>query len=98
MAPMWMVTLELALNLFMLERKYLTAVHIYLGTLASAFQAELYAITQTCLDIAKFLDDNCPFTFYIDYQTTLLALDSPLTTSVVVQDCIDSLNKLGSIL
>jgi ribonuclease HI len=68
---------------------------VYLGTLASVFQAELYAITKACGDIAGFLDDHCPLTFYIDSQATLLALDSPFTTSKVVQECVDSLNRLG---
>jgi hypothetical protein len=51
---MWKVTLELALHIFMLDRKSFNN-SIYLGTLASVFQAELYAITQACLDIVEFL-------------------------------------------
>jgi ribonuclease HI len=67
----------------------------YLGILASVFQAELYAITKACKDIADFLDDCCKLTFYVDLQATLLALASPLTVSKVVQECIDSINNLG---
>jgi hypothetical protein len=38
---------------------------LYLGTIASVFQEELYAITQACLDIAEFLDDHCHLPFIL---------------------------------
>jgi hypothetical protein len=70
MDPVWMVTLELSLHFFYAVEEVFNN-SIYLGTLASVFQAELYAITQACSDIVELLNDHCPLIFYIGSQATL---------------------------
>lgn len=66
-----------------------------LGNYASIFQAEVYAIT-ACAGInlsKRYVNQH--ITINSDSQAALLAIDSPIVRSKLVQDCVSQLNALG---
>ena len=71
--------------------------HFRLPDYATVFQAEIVAVRQACLSLLR---DNSSIPrfikIFIDSQSAILAAGGPDTSSVTVQQTIDSLNQLAS--
>ena len=64
-----------------------------LGSKTSVYQAEVYAIHKCCELLSKMEPE--PVTIFTDNQSALVSLAQMTGKSTVVQQCIDSLNKLA---
>lgn len=68
---------------------------VYLGKLATVFQAEVLAIKLASDYILSMGLNALLITFYVDSQSALLALEQRQVRSKLVLECIESLNILG---
>lgn len=67
-----------------------------LGKFASIFQAEVYAILECAeINLNKPYSNQCIY-IHSDSKAALLALNSDIIKSKLVQNCVDTLNRLGS--
>ena len=70
--------------------------HYSLGTIATVFQCELFAIHMGCSWALTELSDPYHIVFLSDSQAAIQALNTPQVHSGLVMDTITQLNKLGT--
>ena len=70
--------------------------HYHLGSIATVYQCELFAIHMGCIWASKTITNTSNIVFLSDSQAAIKALNSPQVTSRLVLDTIDHLNDLGS--
>ena len=68
-----------------------------MGTFATVFQTEIYAILQCACENIRRAYKNKWILIFSDSQTALKALSSPKVTSGLVAECLDALCALASL-
>jgi ribonuclease HI len=73
----------------------------YLGTMATVFQAEIFAIGQSAHHLIthpEMLREITAVDIITDSKAALMAVDCITTASKIVMDCMNALDKLGSLI
>jgi ribonuclease HI len=63
---------------------------------STVFQTEVYAITRGAEKLLEITNNDDRIDFFVDSQAALLALDSKVCKSTLVNNCINILNELGT--